>query len=90
MTIINANTRRAADMIRRANNYEGYSLNEVYGTYSAAKGSSWSYCRDLCRREGGTNFRIISHNTFGYSVAWDIPGGVRIETAKSSYLVRTH
>ena len=90
MTIINANTKRASDMIRRANNNEGYSLCDVYGTYSAAKSSSWSYCRDLCRREGGTNFRIISHNTFGYSVALDIPDGVRIETAKTSYLVRTH
>ena len=90
MTIINANTKRASDMIRRASVSEGYSLDEVYSSYSAAKANSWSYCRDLCRREGGSSFRIISHNTFGYSVAWDIPEGIRIATAKSSYLVRTH
>lgn len=90
MKIINANTKRASDFLRRASVSEGHSLRDVYGTYSAAKAESFNNCRRMCYDECGSNFRIISHNTFGYSVAWDIPEGIRIETAKSSYLVRTH
>lgn len=90
MTIINANTKRASDFLRRASVSEGHSLRDVYATYSYEKAMSYRDCATKCAEEGGKNFRIISHNTFSYSVAWDIPGGVRIETAKSSYLVRTH
>lgn len=88
MTIINSSTKRGADMIRRASIFEGSSLHEVYSRYSAAKAESFNNCRKMCNDECGSNFRIISHNTFGYSVAWDIFNGVRIETPKNSYFVR--
>ena len=82
-------------MIDRANYSEGETLAEVYGNYSYAKYQAWLYCKDLYYREGGYNFRITSHNSFNFSVAWDIINpetgeleGVRIETANNSYFVK--
>lgn len=87
MIIIKTTTKRGQNMLDRSNNWEGYNLREVYSSFSFAKERAWDYCRTLCRKEGGRNFRIISHNTFGFSVAWDIPEGVRIETPQNSYLI---
>lgn len=88
MTTIKASTKKGADMLNRANYNEGFRLWDVYGTVSQAKQNAWDYCYNLCNRENGTNFRIISHNTFSFSVAWDVPEGVRIETAQNSYFVQ--
>lgn len=95
MTTIRTTTKRGQTMYNNAlENYEGYSLDEVFGTYSHAKRNAWDYCLRLCKEEGGYNFRIISHNTFGFSVAWDIINPeygniekIRIETPKNSYLI---
>ena len=72
---------------REGVNDEGYYLSEVYSSYSQAKQNAWEYCLNLCNKENGHNFHIISHNTFGFSVAWYVSEGVRIETPKNSYLV---
>lgn len=87
MTIIKATTKKGENMIASAKNFEGYTLNEVYGSYSAAKYHAFVDCVHMCQAENGKNFHICSHNTFGFSVAWEVENGVRIETPKSSYLV---
>lgn len=87
MTIIKGTTKRGQDMAIRAKHYEGYSLHDVYDNYSDAKINAWGYCLRLCSVENGLNFHICSHNTFGFSVAWEVENGIRIETPKNSYLI---
>ena len=88
MTIIDANTKRGQNFIQSAYYYEGRTLADVYASPSHAKQNAFDECRALCYAEGGENFRIISHNTFAFSVAWDVVGGLRVETAQGSYFVR--
>ena len=89
MTTIKATTKRGQMLVSSARNYEGTTLNEVYGNASYAKHQALNHCMTLCYNEGGRNFRIISHNTFNFSVAWDMPdGSVRIETRDNSYHVK--
>lgn len=87
MTIINSNTKKAMQMIDRAMNYEGSTLEEVYGRVSDAKKSAFYYCKKLCNDENGYNFHICSHNTFQYSVAWETENAYRIETANNSFCI---
>lgn len=94
MKTIKATTARGQAMLNSANKYEGYTLREVYGNYSYAKENAYNYCLEQCKKENGANFRIFSHNTFAFSVAWEITSpetgeviGTRIETANNSYLI---
>lgn len=95
MKIIKATTTRGQAMLNSASNYEGYTLREVYGNYSSAKENAYNYCLEQCAKENGYNFHICSHNTFSFSVAWEITSpetgeiiGTRIETANNSYFIR--
>ena len=88
MKVVNGETKKGKDMLKSACYCdEGYALHEVYSSYSQAKQNAWEWCLNKCHEENGHNFHIISHNTFGFSVAWYVSNGVRIETPKSSYLV---
>lgn len=87
-TIIKATTKKGQAMVESAKRFDGYTLNEVYGTYSPAKLHAFVDCVYKCQAENGKNFHICSHNTFGFSVAWEVADGVRIETPRNSYYVR--
>lgn len=87
-TIINANTKRGQAMISNAKRSEGEYLYEIYDSYSSAKYKAWLDCWNMYHNENGENFHITSHNSFGFSVAWDTKDGLRIETPNNSYLVR--
>lgn len=69
---VKGSTKQGQALMWRAGNYEGYDLDDVYGDASSAKWSAYRYCRDLFIKENGENFRIVSHNTFQFSVAWDM------------------
>lgn len=87
MMTIKAATKKGQNMLQTANRFDGYTLNEVYGSYSVAKYQAFYDCLMKAQAENGKNFHICSHNTFGFSVAWETAEGVRIETPKSSYLI---
>ena len=87
MTIIKGTTKRGQDMLKKSQNCEGKYLSQVYDNFSQAKQNAWDYCSNLFISENGTDFGIISHNTFGFSVAWLTEKGYRIETPKNSYLI---
>ena len=74
-------------MLNRADNFEGTTLHDVYGRYSVAKQNAYNYCRELCNKENGSNFHITSYNTFGFTVAWEVADGIRIETPQNSYKI---
>ena len=55
------------------NNYRSTTdrfLSDVYGSYSRAKENAMRYCEDLMRRFNGYGLRIISHNTFTFTVGF--------------------
>lgn len=97
MTVIKGSTKRGQQLLARANHFEGTDLSDVYGRYSSAKASALRDCRRWCEETNGYDFRydfrIVSHNTFGFSVAWRYnnpeTGEVmtRIETSSGTYII---
>lgn len=49
----------------------GNSLNEVYGSYSAAKAQAWTHCECLCAELGGFNLCVTSANTFMFTAQFE-------------------
>ena len=49
----------------------GHTLDDVYGSYSAAKAQAYRYCTDLCDRYDGYDFCITSANVFAFTVSFD-------------------
>jgi hypothetical protein len=88
MVTIKSSTKRGADLIARAARNEGSELSDIYGKYSRAKANALKECKAKCEEEGGKNFRICSHNGWSFSVAWNVKGGVRMETSSNSYLIK--
>lgn len=89
MTTINATTKRGQSFIYRYEHcYEGANLSDVYGRYSRAKENAYNYCLDLCTKENGRYFQIISHNSHYFTVGWETDDGLRIETPYNSYLIK--
>lgn len=87
MKTIKATTKKGQNMLASAKYFDGYTLNDVYASYSPAKHHAYIDCLYMAQAENGKNFHICSHNTFGFSVSWEVENGVRIETPKSSYFV---
>lgn len=87
-----ASTRQGQNIINRASYHEGYSLADVYGSYSNKKACSYNKCYEIyANDDNASDFHICSHNSFCYSVAWNtIINGeevLRVETANNSFLV---
>lgn len=87
MKIIKTTTKRGQELLNSAKNYQGYYLQDVYSNYSHAKAKAWNYCFDKYLEENGTNFHISSHNSQTFTVVWETDKGVRVETARNSYLI---
>lgn len=86
-TVIKSNTKKGQGWLWQASHCDGYTIHDVYAKPSSAKWQAYHYCLRLCAAECGQNFRIISHNTFRFTAAWETAEGLRIETASNSYLV---
>lgn len=76
--------RRYIDSYNRAT---ASTLSDVYGRYSYGKAHAERWCKEQMIKESGNGFKIISFNTFGFSCAWMVADGLRIETPQNSYLV---
>lgn len=87
MIIINGATKKGENLLNRALHHKGVYLEDVYSSWSAAKGRAWEWCRAKCLEEGGEQFSICAYNTFGFSVSWTTAEGMRLETPKNSYLI---
>ena len=88
MITFSSDTAKGKMLFQKADNNEGYDLYDVYESFSEEKWRAWKKCLNKCVNEDGRHFRIISHNRYGFSVAWDIREGVRIETPTKSYLIK--
>lgn len=66
-----------------------HTLFDAYKKPSDRKIRADSFCRDLCSKEQGYCYRIISANTFSFTAAWLTPtGDLRIKTPSNSYIIK--
>lgn len=64
-------------------------LFDAYKKPSDRKIQADRYCQDLCNREHGYSYKIISANIFRFTAAWLTPAGdLRIETPNNSYIIK--
>lgn len=91
MKILKASTKTGYRWILSARNNEGSKLSDIYGRYSAKKEEAWKNCyKEYLNNVYSENFRIISHNSNFFTVAWEEYGKepkLHIETASNSYVI---
>lgn len=99
---IKGSTKRGQQLLWNHQYSEGESLDDVYTNCSGAKWRGYRRCRELFEESVNHHaFRITSHNTFRFCVAWECEveymdpktGEVtmeritRIETGDNTYMV---
>lgn len=87
MIIVKGSTAKGQGLFYTAVTTKGVYLRDVYKSWSVAKERAWEWCRAKCLEENGCDFHICSCNTFGFSVAWIVDEGMRLETPNNSYLI---
>ena len=87
MKSIKNTTKQAERYINAYNRSDIYSLNQAYGKPSTEKTRADYSCRMMMQQEGGHGYKIISYNTFQFSVAWIAGNALRIETACNSFII---
>lgn len=85
---LSKNSKRAKRFIELLEKSEDIFLHDVYERYSQAKAIAWNHCFNECKHDGGLHFRILSHNTFGFTCGWIAPYGYRIETPGNTYIIQ--
>ena len=96
--IIKGSTALGKKLIDRGSNYDGYSLRDIYTSYSAQKQQAYDWCFEKFRRAlNSSDFSIISHSIQQFSVSWlfdyvdpetgEIESAMQIETANNSYTI---
>ena len=87
MKTINNNTKQAERYINAYNRSRMYDLQDAYRNPSAEKTRADYSCRMMMQSEGGHGYKIISYNTFQFTVAWISGNSLRIETACNSFVI---
>lgn len=99
--VVKGSTVKGQNLLARARYNEGRELYHVYGSVSGAKMRAYEDCLRWYHETNGDNFRIISHNSFQFSVAWELTyeyvnpktgevtqeEATRIETSTNTYIV---
>ena len=85
MKTINNNTKKAQAYINAYKRSSIFTLREAYANPSTEKTRADYNCRMMMQEEGGHGYKIISYNTFQFSVAWIAGDSLRIETACNSF-----
>lgn len=80
-TMLNRMTRVTPTVLeryaRRLTNSRDTRLEDVYHDYSVEIDRAYKYCTRFCDALDGYNFRILSHNTFAFTVGFlfEVPDG---------------
>ena len=64
--------KKGLQLARSSKRNEGFFLSDVYGRYSAKKAIAYDSCYAEYIAVKGTGFRIISHNSSFFSVAYEV------------------
>ncbi len=97
-TIVKYSTKRGQKLYARGCKYDGYRLEDVYNSFSAAKACAYERCFTKFRKTPNSDaFSITSHNTFGFSCSWtgdyinpvtgEVESALFIETPHNSYVI---
>ena len=87
MKTIKNNTKKAQAYIKAYNRSSIFDIREAYANPSTEKTRADYSCRMMMQSEGGHGYKIISYNTFQFSVAWIAGNALRIETACNSFVI---
>lgn len=92
MEYIKASTKKGMFLLHRGECCEGYTLEDIYNSYSTEKHEAYVNCLEkYLSGIGSHDFHICSHNTFQFTVAWyekrEGEKVLRIETANNSYCI---
>ena len=87
MKTLKNNSKKAQAYINAYNRSDIYSLNQAYGKPSTEKTRADYNCHMMMQQEGGHGYKIISYNTFQFSVAWIAGNALRVETACNSFVI---
>ena len=87
MKTLNNTTKKAQAFINAYNRSSMYNLQDAYANPGTAKTNADYSCRMMMQSEGGHGYKIISYNTFQFSVAWISGDSLRIETACNSFVI---
>ena len=63
-------SKRYEAILRAYQNSNLTCLHECYGSWSWAKEHAYNYCKGLCDRMNGYDFKIVSYNTNMFSIAF--------------------
>ena len=85
MIKLNRNTKKAQSWLDAE--VQGYSLREVYGSYSVNKENAFKECEDLCKEKEGRDLCIIGHNHNYFTVKFTTDAGVYIITYANNYFI---
>lgn len=81
-------TKKASAMLAAYFESQASRLDDVYGSYSAAKARAERDCLRRFEEEGGKEFRVFNANTFSFCAGWTLrDGSVRVETASNSFII---
>lgn len=69
--VVKGDTKKGERLKKNTTCPEGFYLSDVYENYSCDKGRAYKWCcEEFAKDENSYSFRIISHNSFAFSVAW--------------------
>ena len=88
---LNRNTKKAQDFINRYDTSIDEYLSDVYDNPSHAKIEAFKSCYRKMLKMHGSFLRILSYNTFTFTVAWVYPDDnkvmLNVETGYNSYQI---
>ena len=87
METISTTTKRGRAYMERYNRATITDLFQAYARPSVNKTRADYFCRAQMAKENGHGYKVISYNTFMFSVAWRTAQGLRVETPARSILV---
>lgn len=87
MKVIKSTTRAGKRYVQMYKISDNKCVRDVYANPSPAKIKADNIRFNIMYREGGRGYKVISSNTFTFTVAWMSSQGLRVETPTSSILV---
>lgn len=86
--VLSVMTAKGQDILRAAQQKQGYHIWDVYENPSKAKQELWEQVHEMyINDENSRNFHICSHNTFQFTVAWICDDNVTVYLTRDTEYV---
>lgn len=87
MKVIKSTTKSGKRYVQMYKISDNECVRDAYANPSLAKIKADNICFNMMHREGGRGYKVISFNSFTFTVAWMSTKGLRVETPTNSILV---